>query len=334
MSKELSRLEEVELREIWPDEAQDFTPWLAKEENLILLGETLDMELELENQEINVGDFRADILCRDTADGSRVLIENQLERTNHSHLGQILTYAAGLDIHTVIWIAKEFREEHRAALDRLNEITDEHFQYFGIEIKVWQIGDSARAPQFEIVSKPNDWSRTVSRGPELAAGKDISERGARHIKFWTALRKYMDRENIPLKFPKPGPSNYLDFSIGRAYFTMQPYLVATRREIGIRLYVGGKDAKNATAYFHLLKEQQEEIQNAFDEPLEWDEQAGPIVKRISLHKGDTDPTDEFDWPNQQKWFADNLEKFDKVFRPRVKALNADDWEPPEDEDNE
>lgn len=330
MSKKLSRLEEVELREIWPDEAQDFTPWLAEEENLILLGETLDMELELENQEINVGDFRADILCRDTTDGSRVLIENQLERTNHSHLGQILTYAAGLDIHTVIWIAKEFREEHRAALDRLNEITDEHFQYFGIEVKVWQIGDSARAPQFEIVSSPNDWSRTVSRETQRVENKDLSERQLRNIKFWTALRKYMDHKNNALKFPKPGPSNYLDFSMGRAHFNMQPYLVAT--EIGIRLYVGGKDAKNATAYFHLLKEQQEEIQNEFDEPLEWNEQAGPIAKRISLRKGDTAPTDEADWSNQHEWFASKLELFDKVFRPRIKALNAADWEPPKDED--
>ena len=329
---ELDRLQPVEIRDIWPNEATDFTPWLAEEENLTLLGETLGMELELEGQELNVGDFRADILCRDAVDGSRVLIENQLEGTDHSHLGQILTYAAGLDAYTVIWIAKEFREEHRAALDRQNEITDEHFRYFGIEIKVWQIGDSARAPQFEIVSSPNDWSRTISRGPELAASMDLSERGARNIKFWTALGKYMDQKNNLLKFPKPGSSNYLDFSIGRAHFTIQPYLVVTRREIGIRLYVGGKDAKNATAYFYLLKEQQEEIQNAFGEPLEWDEQAGPIVKRISLRKGDTDPTDEFDWPNQHEWFASKLELFDKVFRPRIKALNAADWEPPKDED--
>lgn len=332
MSEKLSRLEEVELRDIWPDEAQDFTPWLAAEENLTLLAETLRMDLEFENQEINVGDFRADILCRDTADGSRVLIENQLERTNHSHLGQILTYAAGLDVHTVIWIAKEFREEHRAALDRLNEITDEHYQYFGIEVKVWQIGDSARAAQFDVVSSPNNWSRSVSRGQELATSKNLSERGARNIKFWTALREYMDQKNNLLKFPEPRPSNYLDFSIGRAHFTMQPYLVTTRREIGIRLYVSGKDAKNATAYFYLLKEQAEEIQNAFGEPLEWNEQAGPIAKRISLRKGDIDSADEADWPNQFEWFASKLELFDKVFRPRIKVLNAADWEPPEDED--
>ena len=122
--------------------------------------------------------------------------------------------------------------------------------------------------------------------------------------------------------------------MGRTYFDMQPYLVATKREIGIRLYVGGKDAKNATAYFHLLKEEKEEIQNAFGEPFEWDEQAGSIYKRISLRKENTDSTDETDWANQHEWFASKLELFDKVFRQRIKALNADDWEPPKDEDGE
>lgn len=124
--KNLSRLEEVELREIWPDEAQNFTPWLAEEDNLNLLAETLGLQLELEAQEINVGDFRADVLCKNE-DDSWVLIENQLEETDHDHLGKILTYSSGLDAHTVIWVAKKFRDEHRAALERQNEITDERF---------------------------------------------------------------------------------------------------------------------------------------------------------------------------------------------------------------
>ena len=330
MSKELSRLKEVELRDIWPDEAQNFTPWLAEEENLTLLGETLGMELELENQEINVGDFRADILCRDTADGSRVLIENQLERTNHSHLGQILTYAAGLDVHTVIWIAKEFREEHRAALDRLNEITDEHYQYFGIEVKVWQIGDSARAPQFEIVSKPNDWNRTVSRDTERAVSEDLSERQLRDIKFWTELRDHMKQTGSQLRFPSIGPGAFLMFGMGKS-INMDPYFRTQKKAIGITLYTTGR---NSTAHFHLLKNQQAEIEEEFGEPLEWEELSGYKSSRISLRKEDTDPANEANWPNQHEWLASNLELFDKIFRPRIKVLNAADWEPPEDEDDE
>ena len=280
MSKELSRLKSVELRDIWPNEAADFTPWLAKEENLALLGEKLSMELEFESQEINVGDFRADILCRNITNGSRVLIENQLEETDHSHLGQILTYAAGLDIHTVIWIAKEFREEHRAALDRLNEITNEDFQYFGVEVKVWQIGDSASAPQFEIVSKPNDWNRTVSQNTERAVSGDLSETQLQLERFWTALRDYMVEKSNPIKLPKPSPWRYLILSIGRTGFNINPRLATTKKEIGVDLYISSE--QNTTAHFHLLKEQQAEIEKEFGEPLEWEELPNRKSSRISF----------------------------------------------------
>ena len=317
MSKELSRLEEIKLREVWPDEAQDFTPWLAQEENLALLGETLDMELELEGQELDVGDFRADILCRDVVDGSRVLIENQLGRTDHGHLGQILTYSAGLDIHTVIWIAKEFREEHRASLDRLNEITNENFQYFGIEIKVWQIGDSARAPQFEIVSKPNDWNRTVSRNTERAVSEDLSETQLQNIKFWTELRDYMNQKNSQLRFPAPSREGFLTLGIGRSNFGMEPWLGRQRKEIGVRLYIGGEDAK---VHFRSLEKQSEDIQEEFGEPLEWNELPTYIRSTISLRRGDTDPRDESDWPRQREWLASKLELFDQVFQNRIQEL--------------
>ena len=126
----LGRLERVELRRIWSSESSDFTPWLAREDNLRLLGETVGIELELEAQEKTVGPFRADILCKDTATDSWVLIENQLERTDHSHLGQLLTYAAGLSAVTVVWVAERFTEEHRAALDWLNERTAERINFF------------------------------------------------------------------------------------------------------------------------------------------------------------------------------------------------------------
>ena len=139
---ELGRLKQVELRNIWENEAQHFTPWLAAEENLSVLADTLDMELELKDQEMDVGQFRADILCKNADGGSWVLIENQLERTDHRHLGQLLTYAAGLHAVTICWIAENFTEEHRATLDWLNEITDGRFQFFGLEIEVWKIGNS------------------------------------------------------------------------------------------------------------------------------------------------------------------------------------------------
>ena len=131
----LGRLEKItDLREVWKTEDKDFTPWLANEQNLGLLGETIHMDLELEAVEKYVGPFRADILCRNTDDNSHVLVENQVERTDHTHLGQLMTYAAGLDTVSIVWIAREFTDEHRAALDWLNEITGDKFNFFGLEI--------------------------------------------------------------------------------------------------------------------------------------------------------------------------------------------------------
>lgn len=326
---ELSKLREVELREVWPTEDKHFTPWLAEEENLTQLGETLVMELELEAQEVPVGDFHADILCKNE-DDSWVVIENQLEEANHKHLGQILTYAAGLDAHTVIWIAKKFRDEHRAALNQLNEITDERFRYFGIEIKVWQIGDSARAPQFEIVCSPNNWSRTVSRDTERTVNKNLSETRQLKKKYWSALRDSMDDKDTQVKWQKPGHWNTQNFSIGRAGFTLVARQNSRDNFIATILVMSKPNAKE---HFNLLKEQQQDIEEEFGEELEWEEKPDHEESHILLQDRETDPTNETDWPNQQKWFADNLEKFDKVFRPRVKALNADDWEPPEAEDD-
>ena len=158
MKPKLSKIEKVDLREVWETEDKHFTPWLAEDENISQLGEAIGIDLEVESQEKNVGPFRADILARDTSANHYVLIENQLEVTDHKHLGQIMTYAAGLDAFTIIWIAKQFTEEHRAAIDWLNRITDDKINFFGIEIEVLQIGNSEKAPQFKVIAKPNDWT--------------------------------------------------------------------------------------------------------------------------------------------------------------------------------
>ena len=187
MNKEsLGHLEKVSPRTYWEREDTEFTPWLAQEENIALLGDTIGIELEVQEQEAAVGPFRADILCRNTANGSLVLIENQLERTDHTHLGQLFTYAAGLDVVTIVWIARHFREEHRAALDWLNRITNEDFHFFGLEIELWRIDESRLAPKFNLVVKPNDWSKIVKEAASLQRGKwtPIQEL---QIAYWSAF---------------------------------------------------------------------------------------------------------------------------------------------------
>ena len=321
---DLKTLTSVEVSEVWETEPQHLTPWLAREENLTLLGETLRIDLELEAQEVNIGGFRADLLCKNTVDGSWVLIENQLAPTDHTHVGQLLTYAAGLNAFTVIWIAETFRNEHWAMLDWLNRITDDRYRFFGIEVKVWRIEDSAAAVQFEVVSSPNDWSRGVSRDTRRAANQELSETDKSHLRFWTGLREYMQDKASRLNCPAPRPSRYIVFGIGRAGFSMETHLAPTRNEISIRLCI---DYDNVEAYFYLLQEQQAAIEKAFGEPLEWNELPGNKRSRISLTKVDTDPLDENDWPHQYEWFTTQLEVFDTVFRERIRGLDAADWVP-------
>ncbi|MCY4187686.1 MAG: hypothetical protein OXD30_04305 [Bryobacterales bacterium] len=205
-SNTLGRLERVELQSIWENEAQNFTPWLATEENLSILAGTLHMELELEAQETSVGQFRADILCKNTDDGSWVVIENQLKPTDHKHLGQILTYAAGLHAVTICWIAESFAEEHRATLDWLNEISDETFQFFGLEIELWKIGDSSPAPKFNVVSKPNEWIRSVAE-QESPRRKNLTLTNLNQEKFWSELMKRLKDTKSSIQAKKPQPQH-------------------------------------------------------------------------------------------------------------------------------
>lgn len=161
----LGRIAKVDVKDVWSHEAQDFTPWLAA--NLDMLGEELELELELDDVEIPVGGFSLDILARDANNNHAVVaIENQIARTDHTHLGQLLTYAAGTEARTVIWVATDFRDEHRAALDWLNQHTDEDTNFFGVEISAIRIGDSSPAPLFRLASAPNSWSKQVKSTPK------------------------------------------------------------------------------------------------------------------------------------------------------------------------
>ena len=273
----LGRLERVDLREIWETEAQHFTPWLAAEENLSVLAETLGMELELDAQEANVGPFRADILCRNSDGGSWVLIENQLERTDHGHLGQLLTYAAGLHAVTICWVAERFTEEHRATLDWLNEITGDHFRFFGLEVEAWRIGDSLPAPKFNMVSRPNDWSRSVAPPKEMTPKRRLQQ------EFWAALMKHLEERGGGVRRKKPQPENWMDFSVGRSEFWLETRLHAAEKWIGVALFMNGPDA---AAYYALLERQRAEIERDLG-VLEWralpDRKSSSIWLRLKGH---------------------------------------------------
>lgn len=289
---QLGRLERVELRDIWVSEASEFTPWLARPENIALLGEALGISLELEAQERAVGPFRADILCKDVETDRWVLIENQLERTDHSHLGQLLTYASGLEAVTIVWIAARFSEEHRATLDWLNKITDERFRFFGLEVELWRIGSSPAAPKFNIVSKPNDWSQSVAHAARAIDDAELSETRIKQRQYWAALNPVLTAAGGPITGNrKPQPQSWMAYSIGRSNFNVGAAMNRQKNQIRAELYIAGDQAK---AYFGLLKRQKEEVERELGYTLEWDGLPAGRDCRIASHLNDVDPEDEAD----------------------------------------
>lgn len=311
----LGRLKPVELRQAWTKESEEFTPWLGREENLSLLGDTIGLELELEAEEKNVGPFRADILCKDTATGRWVLIENQLERTDHVHLGQLLTYAAGLKAVIVVWIAQRFTDEHRAALDWLNEITDERFNFFGLEIELWRIGDSDVAPKFNIACQPNDWQKSIGPGT-----RELSETRQNQLSFWLAYRDYLKGRG-ETKVSRPQPQNWISHPLGRAGF----YLCSVasmfdsvdhvfKPEIRMEMVI---DRENSKEYFAILEGKKSEIEKAIGEALTWHNPPDARMRRIYCRRS-ADIRDQTKWDEQHAWLADKLRCFRDVFGPLIR----------------
>lgn len=315
------RLRRVELRDIWLSEAVDFTPWLAREDNLALLGETLGIDLELEAQEKPVGPFRADILCKDVGTDSWVLVENQLERTDHGHLGQLLTYASGLEAVTIVWIAARFTEEHRSTLDWLNKITDGSFRFFGLEVELWRIGDSAAAPKFNIVSKPNNWSKSVAHAARAIDDAELSDTRRVQLDYWTSLHAVLNQKKGRITGArKPQAQSWMGYSIGRTGYHLGAVMIRPKRQIRVELYIAGDQAK---VLLGQLQEQAEAIHLELGYPLVWEELPDRRDARVSIYLHDLDPEDEQDWPRQHEWLADKLDDLHRVFSARVRSLAAD-----------
>ena len=313
----MGQLHRVDLRDVWLSEPQDFTPWLAQENNLKVLGDALGIELELEAQEKSVGPFRADILCRSLDDDSLVLIENQLEKTDHIHLGQLLTYAAGLQSVTSVWIAATFTEEHRAALDWLNQVTNESVRFFGLEIELWQINESVPAPKFNVVSKPNNWSRQVSQAARQMNDQPITEGKKLQLQFWQEFASYLKDGKSSIRPPTPRPQHWMTFGIGRTGFNMHGLLSLRDNRIGVEISMYDANAKD---YFNSLLGQKDSIESDFGAPLEWLELPEKKQARIVYYKQNCDLYSRERWAEYMSWMREFLEKFDKVFRNRVKVL--------------
>ena len=284
---ELGRLRRVELRDTWQSEAQDFTPWLAREDNLTLLGETLGIDLELEAVEQNVGPFRADILCKDTLSDRWVLVENQLERT-----------------------------EHRAAMDWLNEITDSEVRFFALEVELWRIGDSPAAPKFNVVSKPNDWSRSTSAAKKAVAEGDLSPTRQMQREYWASIEDVIGNDSGQLRPVSPNAGSWVGHGIGKTSVSLNMSLNTRDNWARVEIYLSGRTAK---IYFDALEKKRDAIEEAYGRSLDWqrlpEKTDARICDSINVNVGDRS-----DWPRQHRWLASHAQKFYDVFRPFVVEL--------------
>ena len=305
----LGKLEQIDLRCVWKNEEIDFTPWLVEEENLNDLGYLLGIPLEFLEREKAVGPYNADILCRDTDDDRYVVIENQLEVSDHDHLGKLLTYAAHFDASTVIWITKSFTDQHRAAMDWLNEHSDETTRYFGLEIEVWQIGKSDYAPKFNIVAKPNNWTKG-------ALIKGLTTLQQMQLKFWQGFKDYVkDHGELIKQIAEPRPKNWmgLGHNIGRPGFFLN-VVASTWSDISdsheLRVHFSIDKKKELAAHFYeQLLSQSEEIEREIGSELMWKDTNLNIYSRRDV----TDLFDENARPDQYAWLLEQLEKFYRVF---------------------
>lgn len=240
---------------------------------------------------------------------SKVLIENQLEKTDHTHLGQILTYAAGLDTLTVVWIAQRFTDEHRAALEWLNGITRAKIRFFGLEIEVWKIGASSCAPKFNIVAQPNDWTKSVAPSQALTPTQRAQ------LGFWRGFRSYV-ADHPRLRPTKAKPWAYMDFAIGRGNFGLAAVAKTDGPELRAEFVIGGTEA---TTHFETLRKERERIQRETGEELEWHSPSGTVQRKIFLRR-------DMDWREPERreechaWLLEKLDRLYQVFHGRVQQL--------------
>lgn len=313
--KQLGVLERItDLRSQWPDEARDFTPWLAQAENLRILADTIEMELETEGIEERIGPFRADIVARN-GDGL-VIIENQLSPTDHKHLGQIMVYATNREARAVVWIATKVTEEYRKVLDWLNANTPEEIVFFGLEIELWKIGDSPPAPKFNIVCEPNELTKI-----EASSSVEPTETKLLQLDFWTAIRELGEVKAPEISWRKPRPQHWYPLAVGRAGFGVTLTANTTAGFIGCELYIDGKSF-DATQAFELLMDDQSGVEAALGE-LDWQPLPSARACRI-IQTRDADLSDRDAWPEAVQWCVDRAESFRSVFLPRVQALDLEE----------
>lgn len=294
----------TDLRTVWKHEEKDFSVWLAKEENLKELSNEIGIDIVLEERESSVGGFSLDIFAYEDGTNRKIIIENQLEDTNHDHLGKIITYAAGKDAEVIIWIVKRAREEHRQAVDWLNQHTDEKINVFLVEIELWQINDSLPAPKFQVVAKPNDWAKVMKKDGPVSDIKQLQ------LKFWLGFVEYAKGTDFTKYFAlrKCNPQHWYSLAAGLASGVSITLTVDTNTKmVRTELYIS--DNKEL---FNKLYGYKNQIESELGFELDWQPLPDAKASRVAI-KHDSDIKNESAWNEAFKWFCEKATKMKVVF---------------------
>lgn len=307
----LIKQKQINPRRMWPNEALNFTPWLA--ENIAELGEKIGMELEVVGQEVSVGPYSADVLAKDIDNDTYVVIENQLEKTNHDHLGKSITYASALNAKTIVWIATDFTEEHKKALDWLNDNTNEDLAFWGIQLELWQISEDTASMRLNIVSRPSTNVKTIK-----SKTNNESESRNLQLEFWTKFRdKLQSTKKIPT-LQTPQPRYWFDVRIGRSNILLSNICSTQKNIVGVRLYIR---SSVVDVYYPTLVAKKDEINHALGcEPV-WDANPDARDKTIAINY-QTDLTDPERMEEALDWLVKQTIIFYEVFSKEVKEIKV------------
>ncbi len=305
----LGKLEEIkDLRAVWPHEALDFTPWLAQDENISRLSDAIGIDITVDETESSVGSFNVDIFASETGTSRKIIIENQLEDTNHDHLGKLITYVSGKSAEVVIWLVKHAREEHRAAIEWLNNHTDEGIDFFLCEIKLFRIGDSAPAVKFEIVEQPNNWSK------ELKKIETTNETQQKRYNYWVAFQEHAFKNAQFAKIfkkRKPSTDHWMNFSIGTSACHLAISQIQKRSELLVEVYIH-EDADLFQKFFS----HKDQIEAAAGLKFDWRELPDRKASRIVIERS-AKLDNETEWPSQFDWLIDVMVRMKKAFAPYI-----------------
>lgn len=301
----LGKLEEVDIRKVWPHEQYDFSKWLATEENIKELGDALNLSLTDVETEKFVGNYRCDILCKDEITGKMVLIENQLEPTNHDHLGKIITYASGLDAAVVVWIVASARDEHASAIEWLNKHTDDEISFFLLEVHAYKIGDSDPAPQFKIIEQPNDFVKIVKA---VSKNTDMNESQKNRLEFWTQFNEVVDSKGKPFNKRKATTDHWYNVAIGSSDTSISIDLVNKEHKIRVSLWIS--DNKDI---FDALLQRKDEIEEVLGFALEWNRLDNKKASYICTYIKGLDFKKQDNYPMLMEQIIDLVLKMRNVF---------------------